>query len=88
MQQNIYLCEDVTRMMTLFLRVFDCEVPRCMKKPCLPLELLLTLRARLLQNTCPKFYKYLEMGLQNFEEYRVCAITVGVVGDICEGHGG
>ena len=26
---------------------------------------------------------YLEMGLQNFEEYQVCAITVGVVGDIC-----
>merc|ERR1711974_526397 len=31
----------------------------------------------------PEFYKYLEMGLQNFEEYQVCAITVGVVGDIC-----
>ncbi|CAI9775076.1 unnamed protein product [Fraxinus pennsylvanica] len=29
------------------------------------------------------FYKYLEMGLQNFEEYQVCAVTVGVVGDIC-----
>ncbi|KAF9622645.1 hypothetical protein IFM89_032544 [Coptis chinensis] len=42
---------------------------RCMKKPCLPLELLLTPVGPLLQNTCPKFYKYLEMGLQNFEEY-------------------
>ncbi|GJV99695.1 importin subunit beta-1 [Tanacetum coccineum] len=31
----------------------------------------------------PKFYKYLEMGLQNFEEYQVCVVTVGVVGDIC-----
>ncbi|KDP42917.1 hypothetical protein JCGZ_23859 [Jatropha curcas] len=31
----------------------------------------------------PEFYKYLEMGLQNFEEYQVCAVTVGVVGDIC-----
>ncbi|KAH9606489.1 hypothetical protein KSS87_016433 [Heliosperma pusillum] len=30
-----------------------------------------------------EFYKYLEMGLQNFEEYQVCAITVGVVGDLC-----
>ncbi|THG12544.1 hypothetical protein TEA_000023 [Camellia sinensis var. sinensis] len=30
-----------------------------------------------------EFYKYLEMGLQNFEEYQVCAISVGVVGDIC-----
>jgi len=29
------------------------------------------------------FYPYLEMGLQNFEEYQVCAITVGVVGDLC-----
>ncbi|KAE8661030.1 Importin subunit beta-1 [Hibiscus syriacus] len=31
----------------------------------------------------PEFFKYLEMGLQNFEEYQVCGITVGVVGDIC-----
>ncbi|MCL7035975.1 hypothetical protein MKW94_000776 [Papaver nudicaule] len=30
-----------------------------------------------------EFYKYLEMGLQNFEEYQVCAISVGVVDDIC-----
>nr|CAB3462391.1 unnamed protein product [Digitaria exilis] len=30
-----------------------------------------------------QFYQYLEMGLQNFEEYQVCAITVGVVGDLC-----
>ena len=31
----------------------------------------------------PEFFKYLEMGLQNFEEYQVCAVTVGVVGDVC-----
>jgi importin subunit beta-1 len=31
----------------------------------------------------PQFYQYLEMGLQNFEEYQICAITVGVVGDLC-----
>ncbi|KAJ6316022.1 hypothetical protein OIU78_019325 [Salix suchowensis] len=31
----------------------------------------------------PELYKYLEMGLQNFEEYEVCGITVGVIGDIC-----
>ncbi|KAH9320615.1 hypothetical protein KI387_015254 [Taxus chinensis] len=30
-----------------------------------------------------EFYRYLEMGLQNFEEYQVCAITIGVVGDVC-----
>ena len=30
-----------------------------------------------------ELYKYLEMGLTNFEEYQVCSITVGVVGDIC-----
>ena len=28
-----------------------------------------------------EFYKYLEMGLQNFEDYQVFAIRVGVVGD-------
>lgn len=31
----------------------------------------------------PEFYQFLEMDLQNFEEYQVCAVTVGVVGDIC-----
>ncbi|CAL9044236.1 unnamed protein product [Musa banksii] len=29
------------------------------------------------------FYPYLEMGLQNFQEYQVCAVTVGMVGDLC-----
>ncbi|KAB5552200.1 hypothetical protein DKX38_009511 [Salix brachista] len=32
----------------------------------------------------PELYKYLEMGLQNFEEYEVCAITVGVISDYCQ----
>ncbi|KAE8725359.1 Importin subunit beta-1 [Hibiscus syriacus] len=27
--------------------------------------------------------EYFDTGLQNFEEYQVCAVTVGVVGDIC-----
>jgi importin subunit beta-1 len=31
----------------------------------------------------PELYNFLEMHLQNFEEYQVCAVTVGVVGDIC-----
>jgi len=31
----------------------------------------------------PEFYKFLEIDLQNFEECQVCAVTVGVVGDIC-----
>ncbi|KAL8091817.1 hypothetical protein AgCh_034177 [Apium graveolens] len=30
-----------------------------------------------------EFYKYVEMGLQKYEEYQVCVVTVGVVGDIC-----
>lgn len=30
-----------------------------------------------------EFSKYLEMGLQNYEEYQVCAVSVGVVGDVC-----
>ncbi|KAK4479985.1 hypothetical protein RD792_013039 [Penstemon davidsonii] len=35
--------------------------------------------AKYMQN----IYTHLEVGLQNFEEYPVCAVTVGVVGDIC-----
>ncbi|KAJ6362842.1 hypothetical protein OIU78_003103 [Salix suchowensis] len=36
------------------------------------------------QKYMPELYKYLEMGLQNFEEYEVCAITVGVISDYCQ----
>nr|GEX80309.1 importin subunit beta-1 [Tanacetum cinerariifolium] len=33
----------------------------------------------------PEFYKYLEMGLQNFEDYRVCVVTVAV-NSLCPTH--
>ncbi|KAI3986104.1 hypothetical protein MKX01_017080 [Papaver californicum] len=31
----------------------------------------------------PKFYKYMDMGLQNFKEFQVCAASIEVIGDIC-----
>ncbi|MCL7032097.1 hypothetical protein MKW94_009936 [Papaver nudicaule] len=35
----------------------------------------------------PRFYKYLEIGLQNFKEYQVFALSVEVVGDVCRALG-
>lgn len=33
----------------------------------------------------PAFLPWLLTGLRNYEEYEVCSIAVGVVGDICRG---
>ena len=61
----------------------------CLRSETLHEEAMLAIGA-LAYATGPEFSKYmsefctyLEMGLQNFEEYQVCAVTVGVVGDIC-----
>ncbi|KAI8027196.1 Importin subunit beta-1 [Camellia lanceoleosa] len=73
----------LSTIMKLFLRVFACRSAICMRKQCLPLEPLHIRIGPDFVKYMPEFYKYLEMGLQNFEEYQVCAVTVGVVGDIC-----
>ena len=31
----------------------------------------------------PHFRPYLALGLSNYEEHQVCAVAIGVVGDIC-----
>ncbi|EIE27283.1 ARM repeat-containing protein [Coccomyxa subellipsoidea C-169] len=30
-----------------------------------------------------RFYPYLELGLKNYQEWQVCQVTVGVLGDVC-----
>ncbi|KAI3872776.1 hypothetical protein MKX03_018979 [Papaver bracteatum] len=70
-------------MMGLFLRVFACRSATVHEKAMLAIGSLAYSTGPDFSKYIPEFYKYLEMGLQNFEEYQVCAITVGVVGDIC-----
>ncbi|KAI3890279.1 hypothetical protein MKX03_017210 [Papaver bracteatum] len=69
--------------MDLFLRVFACRSATVHEKAMLAIGSLAYSTGPDFSKYMPEFYKYLEMGLQNFEEYQVCTITVGVVGDIC-----
>ena len=71
------------QMMSLFLRVFACRSATFHEEAMLAIGALAYVTGPEFAKYMPEFYKYLEMGLQNFEEYQVCAITVGVVGDIC-----
>ncbi|KAL3585793.1 hypothetical protein D5086_012660, partial [Populus alba] len=69
--------------MFLFLRVFACRSSTVHEEAMLAIGALAHASGPEFEKYMPELYKYLEMGLQNFEEYEVCAITVGVIGDIC-----
>ncbi|KDO59622.1 hypothetical protein CISIN_1g039062mg [Citrus sinensis] len=71
------------QIMGLFLRVFACRSATVHEEAMLAIGALAYAAGLDFAKYMPDFYKYLEMGLQNFEEYQVCAVTVGVVGDIC-----
>ncbi|CAL5407987.1 unnamed protein product [Camellia sinensis] len=71
------------QIMNLFLRVFACRSATVHEEAMLAIGALAYATGPDFVKYMPEFYKYLEMGLQNFEEYQVCAVTVGVVGDIC-----
>ncbi|KAK9168065.1 hypothetical protein Syun_000205 [Stephania yunnanensis] len=71
------------QMMILFLKVFACRSSTVHEEAMLAIGALAYATGADFEKYMPDFYKYLEMGLQNFEEYQVCSISVGVVGDIC-----
>lgn len=71
------------QIMNLFLRVFASRSATVHEEAMLAIGALAYATGPDFAKFMPDFYKYLEMGLQNFEEYQVCAVTVGVVGDIC-----
>ncbi|KNA05573.1 hypothetical protein SOVF_188920 [Spinacia oleracea] len=70
------------QIMTLFLRIFSCRSSTVHEEAMLAIGALAYATGQEFGKYMSEFYKYLEMGLQNFEEYQVCSITVGVVGDI------
>ncbi|XP_023521610.1 importin subunit beta-1 isoform X2 [Cucurbita pepo subsp. pepo] len=70
-------------MMGLFLRVFACRNATVHEEAMLAIGALAYATGPDFAKYMTEFYKYIEMGLQNFEEYQVCAVTVGVVGDVC-----
>ncbi|KAB1224471.1 Importin subunit beta-1 [Morella rubra] len=71
------------QIMAMFLRVFACRSSTVHEEAMLAIGSLAYACGPKFEKYMGEFYPYLEMELQNFEEYQVCSITVGVVGDIC-----
>ncbi|XP_051142543.1 importin subunit beta-1-like [Andrographis paniculata] len=71
------------QVMGLFLQVFASRSATVHEEAMLAIGAFAYATGQNFAKYMPDFYQYLEMGLQNFEEYQVCAVTVGVVGDIC-----
>ncbi|KAL5719700.1 Importin subunit beta-1 [Ranunculus cassubicifolius] len=77
------ILQAADQMMMLFLKVFACRSSTVHEEAMLAIGALAYATGAEFEKYMSEFYKYLEMGLQNFEEYQVCSISVGVVGDIC-----
>ncbi|XP_038724534.1 importin subunit beta-1-like [Tripterygium wilfordii] len=75
--------QNTDQLMGLLLRVFASRSATAHEEAMLAIGALAYATGPDFGKYMPEFYKYLEVGLQNFEDYQVCAITVGVVGDIC-----
>eukprot|EP00250_Pteridium_aquilinum_P016455 c23110_g1_i1 orf=172-2769(+) len=75
------------QMMGLFLRVLNCRNATVHEEAMLAIGALAYATGSGFGKYMQEFYKYVEMGLQNYEEYQVCAVTVGVLGDICQALG-
>ena len=71
------------QMMELFLGVFTSRSATAHEEAMLAIGALAYAVGPAFLKYMPGFYPYLEKGLQNFEEYQVCSIAVGVVGDLC-----
>ncbi|KEH35465.1 putative importin-beta domain, importin subunit beta-1 [Medicago truncatula] len=71
------------QIMGLFIWVFACRNATAHEEAMLAIGALAYAIGPDFAKYLPEFYKFLEIDLQNFEEYQVCAVTVGVVGDIC-----
>jgi importin subunit beta-1 len=61
------------QMMSLFLRVFACRSATVHEEAMLAIGALAYSTGPEFGKYMPEFYRYLEMGLQNFEEYQVCS---------------
>lgn len=71
------------QMMDLFLKVFSCRNATAHEEAMLAIGSMAYAVGANFTKYMQGFYPYLEMGLQNFSEYQICTITVGVVGDLC-----
>ncbi|XP_002994383.2 importin subunit beta-1 [Selaginella moellendorffii] len=80
---KVTVIQFADQIMGLFLKVFACRSATVHEEAMLAIGAVAYATGSQFEKYMSEFYRYLEMGLQNYEEYQVCAITVGVVGDIC-----
>ncbi|GAB2288983.1 hypothetical protein Dimus_023287 [Dionaea muscipula] len=80
---KLIILQVADQIMMLLLRIFACRSSTVHEEAMLAIGALAYPTGPQFGRYMPEFYKYLEMGLQNFEEFQVCSITVGVVGDVC-----
>ncbi|KAK2390742.1 importin subunit beta-1 [Trifolium repens] len=71
------------QIMGLFIRVFACRNATAHEEAMLAIGALAYAIGPDFAKYLPEFYQFLDADLQNYEEYQVCAVTVGVVSDIC-----
>ncbi|MFS7910431.1 putative armadillo-like helical, importin beta family [Helianthus anomalus] len=74
--------QNADQIMNLFLKVFASRSATVHEEAMLVIGALAYVMGPDFAKYMLEFYKYLEMGLQNFEEYPVCVVIVGVLGDI------
>ncbi|KAL3613948.1 hypothetical protein CASFOL_042022 [Castilleja foliolosa] len=73
------ILKEADQINNLLLNVFECRGPTIHEEYMLAIGALAYATGPDFGKYMQGFYKYLEMGLQNLEEYQVCAISVGVV---------
>lgn len=76
------ILQAADQIMMLLLMVFGCRSSTVHEEAMLAIGALAYATGPEFEKYMQEFFKYLQMGLQNYEEYQVCATSVGVVGDI------
>mmetsp|Transcript_16497 Transcript_16497/g.27260 ORF Transcript_16497/g.27260 Transcript_16497/m.27260 type:complete len:855 (+) Transcript_16497:110-2674(+) len=71
------------RLMTLFLQVFSARHATVHEEALMAVGALANAIEGDFQRYMEPFAPFLNLGLRNWEEHQVCAVAVGVVGDVC-----
>lgn len=71
------------QMMTSFIQVLNCRSATVHEEAMLAIGALAYVAGPDFEKYMPELAKYLPTGLQNYDEYQVCVVTAGVVGDVC-----
>ncbi|CAN6483668.1 unnamed protein product [Victoria cruziana] len=71
------------QLMNLFLQVLACRSSAVHEEAMLAIGAVAYLAGETFIKHMQDLIPYLEIGLQNYDEHEVCAVTIGVTGDLC-----